>query len=106
MLALDKIERQIDGKPAVALARFRNSKTVAGEMRSFNLNQVTFTDLLLVDPEMSARNARTILDWRAANGGVHSVEELDGLALPADLTRRLHDHASVSDVVRTLASTR
>ena len=104
-LALNQIERDIDYKPAVALARAkRGAKAGAIASRRFDLNRVTFSDLLVLDSKMTPRAAKTIVDWRAVKGGFHSADELTSLGLDAALAKRLKARADVSDVVRTVAS--
>ena len=104
-LALNQIERDIDYKPAVALARAkRGAKAGAIASRRFDLNRVTFSDLLVLDAKMTPRAAKTIVDWRAAKGGFRSASELEVLGLDAALAKRLRARADVSDIVRSVAS--
>lgn len=104
-LALNQIERDIDYKPSMALASAKRAKrSGALASRTIDLNRVTFSDLLVLDPDMTPKAARTIVDWRAVNGGFHSVKELGTLGLGKDLVRRITARASVRDGARLVAS--
>lgn len=103
-LSLDQIERDIDGKPSVALARAHRARRMAASSRRADLNRITFSDLLLLDPQMTPRAARTIVDFRATSGGFHSLDDLDLLGLDAALVRRLRERVVVAETARTVAA--
>src|SRR5207248_2861939 len=80
-LALASIEKDIHGKPAVALAHARKAKRSSAKEERVDLNDVTFSDLLVLDPAMTPRTARAIVEYRETKGGFRVVEELDPLVV-------------------------
>lgn len=103
-LALDQVEEDIDGRPAVALAHARRARAAEKHARRIDLNRVTFADLLTIDDGMTPGAARAIVDWRAANGGYQSLGELDEIGIDPGLARRLRTRVQVRGEVRAIVA--